>query len=196
MRGRARSRSTEHRELLPVPIERAPNVARERSAGAVEPAEQLSQVRDDELPGGRRGRGADVRGEIAERGVLLVSDGRDHGDRALGDRADDALVAEGEKILEAAAAAGQDDHVDVWVLAESADRCHDLGGCARALHVSLGDEDRGGREAGPDRRHDVALRGCVVAGHDPDASWQQWQWALAGVGEEALGGEGRLQPLE
>ena len=125
-----------------------------------------------------------------------MSDRGDHGDRALGDRSDEALVAEGEQILEAAAAAGQDDHVDVLVFAEGADRGHDLGGRARALNVGLRDEDRGRWEAGPDRRHDVALRSRVVAGHDADAPRQQWQRALAGVGEEALGGKGRLQPLE
>src|SRR5205823_14901461 len=57
-----------------------------------------------------------------------LPDGGDHGDRAFGNGADDALVAEGEEILEAAAAAGQDEHVDVLVLAEGADRGHYLGG--------------------------------------------------------------------
>src|SRR5207244_8807756 len=99
------------RESLPVLIERAPDAARERSPGAVEPAEQLSQLRHYEPSRSRRGRGPDVRCEVAERRVLLVPDSGDHGDGALGDRPDDAFVAEGEEVLEAAAAAGEDDDV-------------------------------------------------------------------------------------
>src|SRR6476646_4497094 len=157
-------------QALPILIERAPHAARERSPGAVEPAEQLSQFRHDELSRSRRGRGADVRREVAERRVLLVPYSGDHGDGALGDRPDDTFVAEGEEILEAAAAAGEDDDVHVRVLAESSDRGDDLAGGARALHVRLGDEYRRRWEAGADRRHDVALRGRVVPGHDADAT--------------------------
>ena len=182
---RWRSRSSERRTL------RA-SAARARSSLP----NNSSQLRHDELAGGRRSRGADVRCEIAERRVLLVPDGRDDGDRAVGDGSDDALVAEGEEVLEAAAAAGEDDHVDVRVLAERADRGHDLGRRARALHVGLRDEDRCRREARPDRRDDVALRRRVVPGHDADPARQERQRALALVGEETLGREGRLQLLE
>ena len=47
-----------------------------------------------------------------------------------------------------------------------------------------------------DRRDDVALRGCVVAGDDADAARQERQRPLPLGGEETLGGELRLQPLE
>ena len=71
-------------------------------------------------------RGTHVGGEVAERRVLLVADRRDDGHGARGDRADDALVAEREQILEAAAAAREHDHVDVRLAAESSDRGDDL----------------------------------------------------------------------
>ena len=112
------------------------------------------------------------------------------------DRAHEPLVAERQQVLEAAASTGQDDDVDVRVLAESADRRDDLPGGARALHVRLGHEDGRRREAGADRRHDIALRGRVVAGHHPDAARQERQRPLARIGEETLGGERRLETFE
>ena len=197
MRGASAEPLDGARESLPVPIERAPDAARERLAGAVEPAEQLSQLRHDELSRGRRGRGADVRREVAERRVLLVPDGGDHGDGALGDRPDDAFVAEGEEILEAAAAAGEDDRRRRPGCSQRAPIAATISAAARGpcTYVSATSTVAGGKRE-LDRRHDVALRGRVVPGHDADAPRQVRQRPLARVGEEALGGEGRLQALE
>ncbi len=103
--------------------------------------QQLIEVGDDELAGGGGCRGADVGGEVAERRVLLVTDRRDDGDAARRDGAHDALVAEREQILEAASATGEDDHVDVRLLAERGERGDDLRGGARPLDVRLCDED-------------------------------------------------------
>ena len=66
----------------------------------------------------------------------------------------------------------------------------------RALDVRLGDEHVRRGEARLDRRDDVALRGGVVAGDEPDPARQERQRALPLGGEEALGRELRLQPLE
>jgi hypothetical protein len=67
---------------------------------------------------------------------------------------------------------------------------------ARALHVGLGDEHVRRREAGRDDGQDVALRGGVVAGHEPDPPRQERQRPLALGGEQPLRGELLLQPLE
>src|SRR5207247_7089652 len=85
----------------------------EPGARAVEPLDELAEVRHDEAGGDARGRGAGVRDEVAQRRVLLVTDGGDDRHRAPGDRPHDPLVAEGEKVLEAAAASREHDHVDV-----------------------------------------------------------------------------------
>ena len=165
---------------------------RERSSRAG----QLGDVGDDELPGHRRRRGAHVGGEVAERRVLLVPDRGDDGDRAGRDRPDEPLVAEREQILEAAAAAREDDHVHAGLLAERPQRVDDPAGGPRALHVRLGDEHVRRGEAPLDRGEDVALRGGVVAGDEPDPARQERQRALALGGEQALGGELRLEALE
>ncbi len=47
-----------------------------------------------------------------------------------------------------------------------------------------------------ERREDVALRGCVVAGHEPDPAREQRQRPLALGGEQALVRELALQALE
>ena len=125
-----------------------------------------------------------------------MADGGDDRHRARGDRADEPLVAEREQILEAAAAAREHDHVDAGLRAELAQRVDDALRGARALDVRLGDEHVRRREAGLDRRDHVALRGGVVAGDEPDPARQQRQRALPLGGEEPLGGELRLQPLE
>ena len=130
---------------------------------ALEPREELVEVGDDEPAGDGRRRRADVGGEVAERRVLLVADGRDDRHGAGGDRPHEALVGEREQVLEAAAAAREHDDVDSGSAQTAAERVDDRGGGARALHVRLGDEHVRRREARRDRRQHVALRGGVVA---------------------------------
>ena len=125
-----------------------------------------------------------------------MADGRDDRHRAGGERADEPLVAEREEILEAAAAAGEDDDVDLGRVADLAERLGDRGGGARALDVGLGDEDPGGREARGDRGQHVSLRRGVVARDEPDASRKARQRPLALGREEAFGCELALQALE
>src|SRR5439155_24673711 len=72
----------------------------------------------------------------------------------------------------------------------------DAGRGGRALDERLGDGDARGREARRDRGDDVALRGGVVPGHEPDLAWQEGQRPLPLRREEALGGELLLQALQ
>jgi len=87
------------RQALRVPLERALCAACKRFACAVEQARQLRELGDDELAGHRGRRRAHVGGEIAERCVLLVAHGGDDRHGAIGDRAHDALVGEGEELI-------------------------------------------------------------------------------------------------
>ena len=73
---------------------------------------KLGKIRNDETRGRRRRRCSHIRGEVAERRVLLMAHGRDDGDGALGERPHDDLGAERQEIVEAAAAAGDDHDVD------------------------------------------------------------------------------------
>ena len=125
-----------------------------------------------------------------------MADRRDDGHRAGRERADEPLVAEGEQVLEASAAAGEDDDVDLGGVADRAQRLDDRGGGARALDVGLGDEDPGGREARGDRAEHVALGGGVVAGDEPDAPREARERPLALGREEALVGELALEALQ
>ena len=163
---------------------------------AVEALQELGQVGDDEAGGDARRRGARVGGEVAERRVLLVADRRDDRHGAVGDRAHQALVAEREQVLEAAAPAGDHDHVDLGLAAEDAQRLDHGAGGARALDVGLRDEHVRRREARLDRGQHVALGGGVVAGHEADPARQEGQRPLALGGEQAFGGQLLLQPLE
>ena len=112
------------------------------------------------------------------------------------DRAHDALVGEREEVLEAPAAAGEDDDVDVGLGRDRAERlAHGRGG-ALSLDERLGDDDPRRWEARLDRGQHVALGGGVVPGDEADPAGQARQRPLARLGEEPLGGELRLQALQ
>src|SRR4051794_24481256 len=183
-------------QLLALALEGAPRSALEAGAGAVEPPEELVQVGHDEARGHARRRGTRVGREVAERRVLLVADGRHDRHGAGGDRPHQPLVAEGKEILEAAAAPGDDDHVDALFPAERT-QCLDHGArCPRPLDVGLADEHGGRRETALDGGEDVALRGGVVAGDEPDLPREPRERALTLRREEPLRGELLLQTLE
>ena len=82
---------------LLVALEAPAGAAGQCVARAAEAGKKLLEVGDDEAAGGGRRRRAPVRGEIAERRVLLVADRRNDGNRALDDRTHDALVGEREE---------------------------------------------------------------------------------------------------
>jgi hypothetical protein len=64
-------------EPLTVALDGPARSAGQAGAGAVEPLHQFVRVRNHEPRRDARGRGADVCGQVAERGVLLVADCRD-----------------------------------------------------------------------------------------------------------------------
>src|SRR5918997_775607 len=112
--------------------------------------------RHGHLGGGGGGGGAAVGGEVDQRGVRLVPDRADQRDRALGGGAHHGLLVEGHEVLEAAAAARDDQHVGAWHGAEAVARKRakstDGGGDrlrrARALHGDGPEQDAAGEAAG------------------------------------------------
>ena len=124
-------------------LERPPDAAPERVARAVEPPASSDRSGTTSLPAAV---GVEARTSAArsQSGVSCSWPTADTtGTGHAGDRADEPLVAEREEVLEAAAAAREDDHVDARLLAERPQRLDDLAGGARPLDVGLRDERRG-----------------------------------------------------
>ena len=126
----------------------------------------------------------------------LVADRADDRRAAGGDRADQRLVGERQQVLERAAAAGDDDDVDLGVGVEPLQRGGDLGHGVRALHRHLLDAEPHRRPAPAAVLDDVLLGGRRPAADDADDAGQERQRPLAVGGEQALGGEHRAQLLE
>ena len=85
---------------------------RSRLPGLADQADLLGEVGHDPLGGVGRRRGAHVGDEVDQRRVGLVADRADHRRAAGEHRPAQRLVGERQQVLDAAAAAGQDDHVD------------------------------------------------------------------------------------
>src|SRR4030095_4710959 len=101
-----------------------------------------------------------------------------------------------EQVLEAAAPAGQHDHVDPARRADLAQSLDHRGRGERPLDERLGDEDPRRWEPRRDRGEHVAFGGRVASGPEPDPAWEAGQGTLAGRGEQPFVGELALEPLE
>ncbi len=152
--------------------------------------------------GGLRGRGrARVGDEIDQRPVGLVADGGDDGNGARGHGADDDFLVEAPEIFQAAATAGDDQHVGARDFAarlngiEAAHGGRDLGGAAFALHAH-GPDEHARRKALLEAVQHVADDGAGGAGDDADDPGQVRQRLLAAFLEQAFGGEALLALLE
>src|SRR6266508_4233457 len=194
---RQRTQASGHR------VERRPLALDKEKRSAVEPPPQraealteLALVRDDQASGCRRRGGPGVGSEIAERRVLLVADGRDHGHGAARHGADESLVAERQQVLEAASAAGEDDDVDAGLPDDVPERSRESRSGARSLHVCLRDDDLRRGEASRDGGDEVALRRGLVAGHQSDPAGEKRQRPLARRREEPFAGESALELVD
>ena len=124
--------------------------------------------------------------------VGLVADRRDERDRALGRGAHHDLLVEAPKILDGAAAAGDDQHVGPRNRAarlqrvEAADGGGDLRRAGLALHAHRPDQHPA-REAVLEAMEDVADHRAGRRGDDADHPRQERQAPLALGGEQPLG---------
>ncbi len=94
----------EHAQLASHPHEQAIGGTRKRFQTG-------GPIRHDELRRARGSRGPRIRNEIGNGEVDLVPDAAHHGNRARMNRARDALIVESPEVLEAAAAARDDQHI-------------------------------------------------------------------------------------
>ena len=156
----------------------------------------LRDVGNDSLGGIRGRRRAKVGDQVHEGHVLLVPDRRHDGD-ARGDHgADEALIAEGQEILDTAATARDDDDLHVGVPVEVLERLDDGRHCCGSLHRHLADDEVNTGPSQPRVDGDVAQCGARATRDEADAARQEGQGALAFRCEESLGLEERAQALE
>ena len=149
----------------------------------------------DELGGGGGRGGAQVGDEVGDGEVGLVADGGDDGQLGGGDGAGEGLVVEAGEIFDGAAAAGDDDEVDLSIgrgalnqRMPAATEPAQFG----ALHGGGVDEQVEAGVAAADDVDDVADDGAGGRGDDADAAREGGQRALAGGVEEAFGEQARL----
>ena len=145
-------------------------------------------------PRGGGGR-AQVRHEIRDSEVGLVSDRRDHGHRASGDGARDCLLVEGPQVFHRTAATSQNDHVDIGNPTQPLECQDDAGGGARPLY-GRGREENGHREAAMRDADDVLKNGALGRGHHADPAGQERQGPLARGREQPGGLQLLLELLE
>ena len=141
-------------------------------------------------------RRTEIGDEVHERYVLLVPDRGDDGDPRGDHGTDEAFVAEGQQVLDASTAAGDDDDVHVGLSVEILEGLDDGRDCSRSLDRHLADDevDAGPAQASVDR--DVAQRGARSTRDETDATGEEGQRALALGCEKPLRLEQRAQALE
>ena len=125
-----------------------------------------------------------------------MPNGGDDRHGARGDGPDDDLLAEREQVFEAAAAAGEDDDVHLWMRGDAPERGGDPQSCTAPLHAGLGDDDVDGREPRSHACDHIAAGGRVRPRDDSDRARKARQGALPLGGEEAFRGQLALQPLD
>ena len=94
------------------PLHACPRGGAEPIVQPVDPAAEIVLRGDDHLGRGRRRRRPEVRDEVGNRDVGLVSDGGNHRNRRQRDRARDHFLVERPQVFDGAAAAADDDDVD------------------------------------------------------------------------------------
>ena len=190
-------------QQAPVRVQRPPMIGQPVIQGGYQPVRAGSQleferraVRRHQLGGGGgRGR-ALVGGEIHQREVDLVPDAghdrdvrRDHG-------AHNGLVIEAPQVFQAAAAARQQDHVDLSEGVQPLDGLDDLGRGVFALDGRRAEHDLDHREAPPQHVLNVLKGRGGRRRHDSDPAREGRDRALQLRREEALGLQPGLEQLE
>ena len=125
-------------------------------ADAIDVREEFVLAPDDELRGGRRRRRAQVGDEVGDGEIGFVADAGDHRHRRCDDRARQDLLVERPQILERAAAARHDDHVDGFDARDLANRVRDFAPGAFALHARRRNHEMRIRIAAAEDANDVA----------------------------------------
>ena len=126
---------------------------RSRRAAREQLGARLDAVQRHRLLGGVRRRRAARRGDVVEQRVVgVVADRGDHRHRQQRDRAAEQLVGEREQVGRRAAAAGDDDHLDLAARRELAQRRPDPRRRVAVLHRRVGPDDAARPAAALERR--------------------------------------------
>ena len=132
--------------------------------------------------------GAEVGDEVCDGEVGFVADGGDDGDVRGGDGAGEGFVVEGPEVFGGAAAAGEDDEVDVVGVGriEVTQAGEEFRRGTGSLHCCRVDEDVDAAVAAAGDGDDVADDGALRRGDDADGGGVGGERALAGGVEEAF----------
>ena len=124
-----------------------------------------------------------------------MADRADHRGARGGDRADERFVAERQQVLDTAAAARDDDHLDGRIGVQAAQRLSYLDRGGRALHGDVLDPEPGPGQPPVHIFDHVALGRAGPSGDETDGGRQERQRLLRGR-EHAFGREQALESLE
>ena len=124
-----------------------------------------------------------------------MADRGDDGRAGVCDGAHEALVGEGEEVFDRAAAARDDDDVDLVHGVQFEEGAAHLGHAVISLHGDLADLEARARPAVRRVDDHVVLRFRVAAADQADRARQERQRLLAGIREQALGGQAGAQRL-
>ena len=156
----------------------------------IEPRQRLGPGRCRQLRRrGRRGR-AQVGRQVGQRDVAFMADAADHRDRRLDDGAHQRLVVEGPQVFERAAAAHQQQGVDLAPRRGQAQRRHQRGRRIGALHRAGVDDHPHLRRTPRQRRQHIVQRRRGRGGDDAQRRRPGGDRALARGVEQP----GRLEP--
>ena len=161
----------------------------------LQPDQQGIAVRTENLGGGGRGRRAQVGREVGDGEIGFMADAGNHGKAAGADGARHDFLVERPEILDAAAAAAQDDGIAV-ARGGQLQGGGDPVGSAFALHRRRVKIDPDMRRPAAQRGQHVAQRGGLQAGDDGQRSRVFGQRALDSGGEQSFGFQLRLEADE
>jgi hypothetical protein len=123
---------------------------------------QLKSIGGGEFGGGGGRWCSDIGDEVGEGGIGLVADGRDDGDGAAENGADDRIFVEGPEVFGSAATTGDDEEVGPRCGAVERDDVADRGGdgCGSGIALDKGgaDDDVGARPAATEDGTDIMER--------------------------------------
>ena len=149
-----------------------------------------------DLGRGRWGRCAHIGDEIGDREIDLVADPGYHRDRTVEDRLRHRFFVKRPKILERAAATGQDQQIAGSVGLGQRQGADDLAGGGLSLHRNRVNQHLGNRKPALQNMQDIPDRGAGRRGHDTDF-FRRGRQRLLAIGVEQTGIEQFfLEPFE
>ena len=147
--------------------------------------------------GGMRGRRAADRGDVVDqRPVDVVPDGADDRHRQQRDRAAQGLIAERPQVGDRAAAARNDDHIDLTGRGQVGDGRADRGRGPLVLHRRVAPHDPAVPGAALESREEIAPCGAALGRDHADRARKQRQRELLLRLEQPLRGELAPQAVE